>query len=222
MRPDPGDYRERAADIYITEGAGRTPQRVIAHPADDRYPAWSLDASALAFIRIDGRHLRRDADARFDDRRERRVAACGNFEEPRVSWSADGEWLVESFAPGPDPIRGWQIARISTRDRRARRADAAQPRHARRLLAVGVSRRHAHRVRARHQRRHRPIFTSSRSAAARRRASPGTTRISSASTGAPTAARCSTPPIAPAATPSGACRARRRRRRSSSSAAPRS
>ena len=115
MRPDPADYRESAAaDIYITEGAGRTPQRVIAHPADDRYPAWSFDASALAFIRIDGA----TCDVMlftFDDRRERRVAACGNFEEPRVSWSADGEWLVESFAPGPDPIRGWQIARISTR-----------------------------------------------------------------------------------------------------------
>ena len=115
MRPDPADYREgAAADIYITEGAGRTPQRVIAHPADDRYPAWSFDASALAFIRIDGA----TCDVMlftFNDRRERRVAACGNFEEPRVSWSADGEWLVESFAPGPDPIRGWQIARISTR-----------------------------------------------------------------------------------------------------------
>lgn len=115
MRPDPADYRESAtADIYITEGAGRTPQRVIAHPADDRYPAWSFDASTLAFIRIDGA----TCDVMlftFNDRRERRVAACGNFEEPRVSWSADGEWLVESFAPGPDPIRGWQIARISTR-----------------------------------------------------------------------------------------------------------
>jgi Tol biopolymer transport system component/DNA-binding winged helix-turn-helix (wHTH) protein len=115
MRPDPADYRESAnADIYITEGAGRTPQRVIAHPADDRYPAWSFDASALAFIRID------DASCHvmlftFSDRRERRVAPCGNFEEPRVSWSADGEWLVESFAPGPDPVRGWKIARIATR-----------------------------------------------------------------------------------------------------------
>ncbi len=68
----------------------------------------------LAFIRIDGA----TCDVMlftFTDRRERRLAACGNFEEPRVSWSADGEWLVESFAPGPDPIRGWQIARISTR-----------------------------------------------------------------------------------------------------------
>jgi Tol biopolymer transport system component/DNA-binding winged helix-turn-helix (wHTH) protein len=115
MRPDPADYREgAAADIYITEGAGRTPQRVVAHPADDRYPAWSFDASTLAFIRIDGA----TCDVMlftFNDRRERRVAPCGNFEEPRVSWSADGEWLVESFAPGPDPIRGWQIARISTR-----------------------------------------------------------------------------------------------------------
>ena len=48
------------------------------------------------------------------DRRERRIASCGNPEEPRVSWSTNGDWLVESFAPGPDPIRGWQIARVST------------------------------------------------------------------------------------------------------------
>ncbi len=115
MRPDPSNPRESApADIYITTGAGRTPERVIAHPADDRYPSWSADASALAFIRLDAA----TCDVMlftFADRRERRVGACGNFEEPRVSWSADGEWLVESFAPGPDPIRGWQIARISTR-----------------------------------------------------------------------------------------------------------
>ncbi len=115
MLPDPADHRESAnADIYITEGAGRTPQRVIAHPADDRHPAWSFDASTLAFIRIDGATCEVMLFT-FTDRRERRVAACGNFEEPRVSWSADGEWLVESFAPGPDPIRGWQIARLSTR-----------------------------------------------------------------------------------------------------------
>ena len=102
------------ADLYVTDGPGRTPQQITTHPADDRYPAWSADGAMLAFIRIDG--------ARCDimvmaiaDRRERRVAACGNVEEPRVSWSRDGEWLVESFAPGPDPIRGWQIARVATR-----------------------------------------------------------------------------------------------------------
>ena len=48
------------------------------------------------------------------DRRERRLASCGNVEDPHLAWSPDGEWLVESFAPGPDPVRGWQIARIST------------------------------------------------------------------------------------------------------------
>jgi Tol biopolymer transport system component/DNA-binding winged helix-turn-helix (wHTH) protein len=120
------------ADIYITRGAGQTPERVIAHPADDRYPSWSADAATLAFIRIDGRscdimlitllrqssHLRQGYGGQaggqaLDDRRERRLAPCGNPEEPRVSWSRNGDWLVESFAPGPDPIRGWQIARVS-------------------------------------------------------------------------------------------------------------
>jgi Tol biopolymer transport system component/DNA-binding winged helix-turn-helix (wHTH) protein len=111
MRPDPTDAA--AADIFITDGAGRTPERVIASPADDRYPAWSPDGSTLAFIRLDGR----TCDVMLmplADRRERRLTSCGNLEEPRVSWSADGEWLVESLAPGPDPIRGWQIARIAT------------------------------------------------------------------------------------------------------------
>ncbi len=109
MRPEGSDG---PADIYLATGAGQAPERLIAHPADDRYPAWSPDSATLAFIRIDGT----TCDVMLmtlADRRERRLAACGNFEEPRVSWSANGEWLVESFAPGPDPIRGWQIARVS-------------------------------------------------------------------------------------------------------------
>jgi Tol biopolymer transport system component/DNA-binding winged helix-turn-helix (wHTH) protein len=111
MRPDPNDAG--AADLYVTDGAGRTPQRITTHPADDRHPAWSPDGSTLAFARIDGRTCDVILIA-LADRRERRLAACGNIEEPRVSWSADAEWLVESFAPGPDPIRGWRIARVST------------------------------------------------------------------------------------------------------------
>jgi len=111
MRPDPSEAGQ--ADIYMTTGAGHTPERITAHPADDRYPAWSADGSTLAFTRIDGR----TCDIMLmsmADRRERRLAACGNFEEPRLSWSRDGDWLVESFAPGTDPIRGWQIARVAT------------------------------------------------------------------------------------------------------------
>ena len=113
MRPDPND--DGPADIYITDGPGNTPQRITTDAADDRYPAWSADAAALAFVRINGRTC--DVMVMtLADRRERRITSCGNFEEPRLSWSRDGEWLVESFAPGPDPIRGWRIARISTRN----------------------------------------------------------------------------------------------------------
>jgi Tol biopolymer transport system component/DNA-binding winged helix-turn-helix (wHTH) protein len=111
LRPYPGDAGQ--ADIYVTSGAGSDPTRMTSHPADDRYPAWNADASRLAFIRLDGGscHIML---MRLDDRSERRLSACGNTEEPRVSWSADGAWLIESFSPGPDPIRGWQIARVST------------------------------------------------------------------------------------------------------------
>ena len=112
MRPDPADTGH--ADIFITRAAGQTPERIIASPVDDRYPAWSADASMLAFIRIDGRTCDVMV-ATLADKREHRLAACGNIEEPRVNWSPDGEWLVESLAPGPDPIRGWRIARIATR-----------------------------------------------------------------------------------------------------------
>jgi Tol biopolymer transport system component/DNA-binding winged helix-turn-helix (wHTH) protein len=113
MRPHPND--SGPADIYITDSPGKTPQRVTDNVSDDRYPAWSADATMLAFVRINGRTC--DVMVMtLADRRERRVTSCGNFEEPRLSWSRDGEWLVESFAPGPDPIRGWRIARISTRN----------------------------------------------------------------------------------------------------------
>jgi Tol biopolymer transport system component/DNA-binding winged helix-turn-helix (wHTH) protein len=121
MRRAPGDAGQ--ADLYISEGAGRTPVQLTAHPADDRYPAWSPDAATIAFIRMEGAScdimlltlLRQGSGGQaIGDRRERRLAACGNVEEPRVSWSKDGSWLIESFAPGPDPIRGWQIARVST------------------------------------------------------------------------------------------------------------
>jgi Tol biopolymer transport system component/DNA-binding winged helix-turn-helix (wHTH) protein len=111
MRPDPSD--NGPADIYITDGPGQTPARVTDHPSDDRYPAWSADATMLAFVRINGRSC--DVMVMMlADRRERRITSCGNAHEPRLSWSRDGEWLVESFAPGPDPVRGWRIARIST------------------------------------------------------------------------------------------------------------
>ena len=112
MRPDAGDAA--AADIYITAGAGQTPTRLTAHPADDHYPAWSADGATLAFIRRDGRNCDIMLMPLLRQGRERRLTACGNLEEPRVSWSKNGDWLIESFAPGPDPIRGWQIARVST------------------------------------------------------------------------------------------------------------
>ena len=111
MRPDASDLGN--ADIFITNGAGQTPERLVSHAADDRYPAWSADGRTLAFVRINGRTC--DVMVMpLATRTERRITSCGNVEEPRVNWSRDGEWLIESFAPGPDPVRGWKIARIST------------------------------------------------------------------------------------------------------------
>jgi Tol biopolymer transport system component/DNA-binding winged helix-turn-helix (wHTH) protein len=110
-----GPIDDGQADIFITDGPGRTAERITADLGDDRYPAWSPDGSMLAYVRINDR----TCDVMLmtlADRRERRVTACGNFEEPRLNWSNDGEWLLESFAPGPDPVRGWQIARVSTKN----------------------------------------------------------------------------------------------------------
>ena len=111
MRPLPGGAGQ--ADIYISDGPGSTPVRVTTNPADDMLPAWSPDGGTIAFARSDGR----TCDVillSVADRRERRLTTCGNLEEPHLAWSPNGEWLVESFAPGPDPHRGWQIARVST------------------------------------------------------------------------------------------------------------
>jgi Tol biopolymer transport system component len=111
MRPDANDAGP--ADVYITDGPGRAPLQVTSNAADDRYPVWSPDAKTLAFVRIDGR----TCDVMLmslADRRERRLASCGNIEEPRISWSADQQWLLESCAPGPDPVRGWRVSRLST------------------------------------------------------------------------------------------------------------
>jgi Tol biopolymer transport system component/DNA-binding winged helix-turn-helix (wHTH) protein len=110
MRSLPGTSGQ--ADIFISDGPSEAPQQLTNHPADDRLPAWSPDAATLAFVRVDGA----TCDVMLMTiaaRRERRLAPCGNFEEPRVTWSRDGNWLVQSVAPGPDPIRGWQIARIA-------------------------------------------------------------------------------------------------------------
>ena len=134
----------------------------------------------------------------------RRVASCGNFEEPRVSWSADGEWLVESFAPGPDPIRGWQIARVSTATGVREDLDAADAGHARRSIRRRSRRTARASPSCAASTAPPPIFTSSRS-------SGGTpTRVTWDNqdlVGVDWSAdgrRSSTPPIAPAATPSGA------------------
>lgn len=110
-RPFPGSVGQ--SDIFISDGPGGTPVRLTTHPADDRLTAWAPDATTLAFARIDGRTCDVMLIA-LADRRERKLASCGNVEDPHLAWSPDGEWLVESFAPGPDPVRGWQIARIST------------------------------------------------------------------------------------------------------------
>jgi Tol biopolymer transport system component/DNA-binding winged helix-turn-helix (wHTH) protein len=111
MRPLPGGGGQ--ADIYMSDGPGSTPMRVTTNPADDLMPAWSPDGATIAFARIDGQtcHVILLSVA---DRRERTLTMCGNVMEPHLAWSPNGEWLVESFAPGPDPHRGWQIARIST------------------------------------------------------------------------------------------------------------
>jgi Tol biopolymer transport system component/DNA-binding winged helix-turn-helix (wHTH) protein len=111
MRPLPGGVGQ--SDIYMSAGPGSPPVRVTTNPADDLLPAWSPDGGTIAFVRIEGR----TCDVillSVADRRERKLTMCGNVMEPHLAWSPNGEWLVESFAPGPDPHRGWQIARVST------------------------------------------------------------------------------------------------------------
>src|SRR5688500_20291731 len=84
MRPHPSD--NGPADIYITDGPGHTPQRVTDNASDDRYPAWSADATMLAFARINGATC--DGMGRaLAGRRESRIPSCGNTPAAGRRWA---------------------------------------------------------------------------------------------------------------------------------------
>jgi Tol biopolymer transport system component/DNA-binding winged helix-turn-helix (wHTH) protein len=99
------------ADIFIVDTPGATPRRWTTSDADDRLPAWRPDGGAVAFVRMSGSSC--EVLVRpIDETTETRVGMCGNAEEPRLAWSADGRWLVSSLAAGPVPNRGWQIVKV--------------------------------------------------------------------------------------------------------------
>jgi Tol biopolymer transport system component/DNA-binding winged helix-turn-helix (wHTH) protein len=98
------------ADIYIQPQGGAA-IRFTDHPADDRMPAWSPDGRRLAFVRLTAESC--DIYVRaIESASERRVAACGNVHEPRVTWTGEGDALLLSDAPSR-AMHGWRIGRLS-------------------------------------------------------------------------------------------------------------
>lgn len=100
------------SDLYLLDTPGGVPRRITTDPADDRMPVWRPDGEALAFVRFTAASC--DIVTRvLASGVERRVAPCGNADEPRLAWSADGRWIVHSLAPEPAQARGWQIVRTA-------------------------------------------------------------------------------------------------------------
>ena len=100
-----------SADIYIRNLADGRLTRLTAHPASERLPAWSPDGARLAYVRTTGsscdifiRTLATSVDVR--------IAPCGNAEDGRLAWTADGHALLTSHAPKMHADSGWRITRI--------------------------------------------------------------------------------------------------------------
>lgn len=99
------------ADIYIRDLNDGRVTKLTTDAASDRMPAWSRDGEQLAFIRATPeacevmlRSMQTGA--------ERRIVSCGNREEPRTTWTADGTALLMSHAPSLFTPDGWRIARV--------------------------------------------------------------------------------------------------------------
>ncbi len=79
-----------------------------------RGPAWSPDGLRIAFVQFRTRLGEEICDVMLMDVNTgvpRRLTACGNADEFRLTWSPDSRWLLISHDPGHGA--GWQIARVS-------------------------------------------------------------------------------------------------------------
>jgi Tol biopolymer transport system component/DNA-binding winged helix-turn-helix (wHTH) protein len=99
-----------SADIYIRNLADGSVTRLTDNAASDRMPAWSPDGLRLAFVRAT--HDTCDIVTRsIATMVETRVAPCPNANDPKLTWTRDGQALLTSAAPLASR-GGWQIARV--------------------------------------------------------------------------------------------------------------
>src|SRR5579884_1948080 len=119
-------------DIYVKLIGTGAPLRITTDPAPDFYPAWSPDGRWIAFLHLlpDNRGTvmlvpplggpeRKLADIEVPQQ----VAYVQGVNPPRVSWSADSNYLVTVDRGGPDePFGLFSIAIDSGEKRRLTRA----------------------------------------------------------------------------------------------------
>jgi Tol biopolymer transport system component len=93
-------------DIWVRLVDAETPLRVTDGPAADKTPAWSPDGSRIAFARYESGGCAIFVVSALGGP-ARRLADCGDKDEPEMDWSPDGKSLAASVRVegGPSRIR---------------------------------------------------------------------------------------------------------------------
>jgi Tol biopolymer transport system component len=111
-------------DIYVVQEGGQAPLRLTQDPATDSFPAWSPDGRQIAFIRknVDIAEIILVPPLGGPERVLHRFARFGadlDFtQNPILSWSKDGKWII--FSGQLNQGGKYQLFALSVEDGAAR------------------------------------------------------------------------------------------------------